>query len=74
MGLLDGMFGRKKESQEPSTITNCYYLGLKTTQDAANAVDELSFMKVLNKSTFEVQIPNDDAGSCWKARLLVKVK
>ena len=32
-----------------------YYLGVKSNQDAANAIDELSFMKVLNKSTLQVQ-------------------
>ncbi len=37
-----------------------YYLGVKSIQDAANAIDELSFMKVLDKSTLQVQITNID--------------
>ncbi len=37
-----------------------YYLGVKTLRDAANAIDELSFMKVLDKSTLQVQITNID--------------
>lgn len=37
-----------------------YYLSVKTIQDAANAIDSLSFMKVLDQSTLQVQITNDD--------------
>jgi hypothetical protein len=37
-----------------------YYLGVMSIQDAASAVDELSFMKVLDPSTMKVQITNMD--------------
>ena len=37
-----------------------YYLGVKTLRDAANAIDELSFMEVLDKSKLQVQITNTD--------------
>lgn len=42
------------------TTSMNYYLGVKTIQDAANAIDELSFMKVLDKSALQVQITNTD--------------
>jgi len=42
-------------------MTNAnYYLGVETINDAANAIDSLSFMKVLDKATLQVRITNDD--------------
>jgi len=37
-----------------------YYLGVKSLANAADAINELFFMKVLDISTFQVQIKNID--------------
>lgn len=37
-----------------------YYLGVKTIPDAVNALKNLSFLKVLNASTLEVQVFHSD--------------
>ena len=41
-------------------MTMNYYLGVKKIKDAANALDELSFFKVLDVSTMQVRITNDN--------------
>lgn len=33
-----------------------YYLGVKTIENAADAIDELSFINVLDKTTLQVEI------------------
>ena len=37
-----------------------YYLGVKTIQDAANALNKLSFMKIIDASTLTVEVANSD--------------
>lgn len=37
-----------------------YYLGVKSIRDAADAIDELSFVNVLNKSTLQIFTKNHD--------------
>jgi hypothetical protein len=37
-----------------------YFLGVKTVEDAANALDELTFVKILDRSTLHMRLNNID--------------